>query len=147
MLAETLEVGRPVLPVVWLLLKSERSAVVEVSGKFTGGPFAKDVDRSGHFLLRDSLILLLFGGRSQTLPGQSSLREKKVMIWRVGWWCWWGYLYKVHEDVPETLHVVSPALLYPEVGVDAGVSGRPCQVLVFPVGNVLVSPSVSVLLS
>ena len=73
-MAETLEVGRPVLPVVWLLLKSERSAVVEVSGKFTGGPFTKDVDRSGHFLLRDSLVLLLLGSGPQTLPRQSSLR-------------------------------------------------------------------------
>ena len=57
------------------------------------------------------------------------------------------YLYKVHEDVSETLHIVPPALLYPQVGVDAGVPGRPSQVLVFPVGNVLVSPGVSVLLS
>ena len=76
-MAETLKVGRPVLPVVWLLLKSERSAVVEVSGKFTWSAFTKDVDRSGHFLLRDSLVLLLFGGRPQTLPWQSSLRGNK----------------------------------------------------------------------
>ena len=59
----------------------------------------------------------------------------------------WCYLYKVHEDVSQTLHVVPPALLYPQVGVDAGVPGGPSQVLVFPVGNVLVSPRVSVLLS
>ena len=63
----------------------------------------------------------------------------------VGWWC--CYLYKVHEDVSETLHVVPPALLYAQVSVDAGVPGGACQVLVFPVGNVLVSPGVSVLLS
>ena len=57
------------------------------------------------------------------------------------------YLYKVHEDVSETLHVVPPALLNAEVGVDAGVPGGAGQVLVFPVGDVLVSPRVSVLLS
>ena len=59
----------------------------------------------------------------------------------------WCYLYKVHEDVSETLHVVPPALLDAQVGVDAGIPGGPGQVLVFPVGNVLVSPGVSVLLS
>ena len=56
-------------------------------------------------------------------------------------------LYKVHEDVPEALHVISPALLDPKVSVDAGVPGGACEVLVFPVGDVLVGPGVSVLLS
>ena len=55
-------------------------------------------------------------------------------------------LYKVHEDVPEALHVISPALLDPKVSVDAGVPGGACEVLVFPVGDVLVSAGVAVLL-
>ena len=36
-------------------------------------------------------------------------------------------LNKVHEDVSEALHVVSPALLDAEVGVDAGVPGGACK--------------------
>ena len=56
------------------------------------------------------------------------------------------YLDEVHEDVSQTLHVVPPALLYPQVRVDAGVPCRACEVLVFPVGNVLVCPGVPVLL-
>ena len=56
------------------------------------------------------------------------------------------YLDKVHENVSQTLHVVSPALLDAEVSVDAGVPRSPGQVLVFSVGDVLVCPRVSVLL-
>ena len=55
-------------------------------------------------------------------------------------------LYKVHEDVPEALHVISPALLDPKVSVDAGVPGGSCEVLVFPVGDVLVGARVPELL-
>lgn len=58
---------------------------------------------------------------------------------------WTTYLDKVHEDISEALHVVPPALLYAKVGVDAGVAGRPRQVLVFSVGDVLVGPGVPVL--
>ena len=38
---------------------------------------------------------------------------------------------EVHEDVSEALHVVPPALLDAEVGVDGGVAGRAGQVFVF----------------
>ena len=41
------------------------------------------------------------------------------------------YLDEVHEDVSEALHVVSPALLDAEVGVDRRVSSCARQVLVF----------------
>jgi len=54
------------------------------------------------------------------------------------------YLDKVHEDVSEALHIVPPALLNAEVGVDAGVAGRARQVLVFSIGDVLVGPGVPV---
>jgi hypothetical protein len=56
------------------------------------------------------------------------------------------YLDEVHEDVAEALHVVPSALLNAEVGVDAGVARRPRQVLVLPVGDVLVGPRITVLL-
>ena len=58
----------------------------------------------------------------------------------------YGYLYEVHEDVSETLHIVPPALLDAEVGVDAGVSGGAGEVLVFSVGDVLVGAGIPVLL-
>ena len=41
------------------------------------------------------------------------------------------HLDEVHEDVSEALHVVSPALLDAEVGVDRRVSSCARQVLVF----------------
>ena len=41
------------------------------------------------------------------------------------------YLYEVHEDIAETLHVVPSALLDAKVGVDRGVPSCPREVLVF----------------
>ena len=53
---------------------------------------------------------------------------------------------EVHEDVAQGFHVVPPTLLDTQVGVDGGVAGGAGQVLVFPVGNVLVAAGVPVLL-
>ena len=61
-------------PVVWLFLESERSTVVEVSCKLAWGSLAQNINGSGHFLFGDSFIFLLFGGSTQPLPGQSSLK-------------------------------------------------------------------------
>ena len=44
---------------------------------------------------------------------------------------------EVHENVPQRLHVVPSRLLNAEMSVDGCVSGRPGEVLVFPVRNVL----------
>jgi hypothetical protein len=49
-------------------------------------------------------------------------------------------------DVAEALLVVPSALLNAEVGVDADVARRPRQVLVLPVGDVLMGPRISVFL-
>ena len=57
-----------------------------------------------------------------------------------------NYLDEVHENISKTLHIIPPALLDTKVGVDAGVPSGASQVLVFPVGDVLVCPCVSVLL-
>ena len=75
-----------VSPVVWLLLESERSAVVEVSGELAGGSLAQNIDGSGHFFLGDSFIFLLFGGRAESLPRQSSLSINqivKIFFWQM----------------------------------------------------------------
>ena len=55
-------------------------------------------------------------------------------------------LQKVHENVSQRFHVVSPRLLDPQVGVDGGISCRTRQVLVLPVWNVLVRAVVPELL-
>lgn len=52
---------------------------------------------------------------------------------------------EVHQDVSQRFHVVPPTLLYPKVSVDGSVSRGTSQVLVLPVGDVLVTAGVSVL--
>ena len=48
--------------VVWLVVKAERSGVVEVDGKLIGEATAENLGRSGHLLLHDTIVLLLLGG-------------------------------------------------------------------------------------
>ena len=55
------------------------------------------------------------------------------------------YLNEIHKNISETLHIIPPALLYAQVGVYAGVPSRTGQVLVLPVGYVLVRAGVPVL--
>lgn len=55
-----------------------------------------------------------------------------------------GAAVEVHKDVAERLKVVTTALLNAQVCVDAGIASRACQVLVLPVGNVLVRLGVAV---
>ncbi len=74
-----------------------------------------------------TLVFLLLGGRPEALP-----RE--------------GPGDKVHEDVPERLHIVASTLFNAQVSVDAGVASCAGQILVFPVGNVSVGPSIAILL-
>ena len=113
--------------VVGAFLEPQPAAVVQVHGELGRVSFAEDLDGRRHLLLADLLILLLLGRCFESLPRQSSTVE-------------------VHQDVAKRLHVVSSGLLDAQVRVDAGVTGRARQVLVFPVGNVLTSPVVSKLL-
>ena len=53
---------------------------------------------------------------------------------------------EVHKNISKWLHVVSSALLNTKVCVDARVPSRPCQVLVFTVGNVLTSSIITIFL-
>ena len=65
------------------------------------------------------LVLLVDSSLSrQTLPRQFPLEE-------------------VHEDVTESLHIVSPGLFDSDVGVNTGVSGSACERLAIFVLNVL----------
>ena len=74
-----------------------------------------------------TFVFLLLCRGAQTLPWQSSRDE-------------------VHQNVTQTLHVVSAALLDTEMCVNAGVSRRTRKVLVFSVRYVGVRPCVPVLL-
>ena len=67
--------------------------------------------RSGTGPRTHLFVLLLLGGSLESLPGEGAAVE-------------------VHEHVAQGLHVVPPALLDTQVGVDGGVARRPRQVLV-----------------
>ena len=51
---------------------------------------------------------------------------------------------EVHEDIAQALQVVPSTLFDAQVGVDGGIAGRPCQVFVLPVRNVIPTFRVSI---
>lgn len=113
--------------VVGLVVKAKGAAKVEVCGKLRWVSFTQDFNRSGHFLLADSLILLSLCGSLQTLPWQRAQVE-------------------VHEHIAKRLQVISSGLLYAQVGVDGSVASSASQVFVLAIRDVLVGASISVLL-
>ena len=78
-------------------------------------------------IIKLTFVFLLLRCGAQTLPRQSSSDE-------------------VHQNVAQTLHVVSAALLDPEMRVNAGVARRTRKILVFSVRYVGVCPRVAVFL-
>lgn len=113
--------------VVGLIVEAEGASIVEIDGELVGEAPAKHFGRSGHFLLHDSVILLLFGGSLQALP-------------------WEGASAEVQHDVAKRFHIVTTRLLDTEMRVDRGISGRASQVLVLTVRDVEMSFGVTVLL-
>jgi len=90
--------------VVRRLLEPQTSAVVQIHGELGGETLAQHLHRRGHLLLTDLLVLLLLGGGLQSLPWEAASVE-------------------VHENIAQTLHVISATLLNSKVGVDGGISG------------------------
>lgn len=113
--------------VVGLVVKAERTAVVEVDGKLVGEATAEDVGRGGHLLLHDAVVLLLLGSSLKALPWQGAAQE-------------------VHEDITKRLEVVTTGLLDTEMGVDRRVTSSTSEVLVLTVGDVEMCLGVTVLL-
>lgn len=116
----------PEVRVIGLVIESQGSSVVEVDCKLVGVSSAKNFGRGCHLLLHDTIVLLLLGGRLESLPRQRSPQ-------------------KVHEDVTEGLEVISSGLLDTEMGVNGGVSRGTRQVLVLSVRDVQVGLWVPVL--
>jgi hypothetical protein len=78
--------------VVRLVVEAERAGVVEVDGELVGEATAEDLSGCGHLLLHDAVVLLLLGGRLQTLPRETATAEVK-------------------HDISEGLHVITAGLL------------------------------------
>ncbi len=63
--------------VIRLVIKTERTSVVEIDGEFVGEATAEHLGGSGHLLLHDTVIFLLLGSGLQSLPGKGSAAEVK----------------------------------------------------------------------
>ena len=113
--------------VIRLVIETQRASVVQVDGELVGESTAEDLGGSSHLLLHDAVILLLLGGRLQSLPGKRATAE-------------------VQHDIAQRLHVVTARLLHSQVGVDTGIAGSTGQVLVLTVRDVEVSLRVAVFL-
>jgi hypothetical protein len=78
--------------VIRFVVKVEGTNVVEVDGELVGKATAKVFGRSGHLLLHDAVILVLFGSSLETLPWEGSSAE-------------------VEQNVSKRLHVITTGLL------------------------------------
>lgn len=107
----------PEVAVVGPLVELQAADVVEVEGKFGWKAAAEDVAGRCSLLEQDLGILVLLVGGAKALPGKAAAE-------------------KVEQDVAERLKVVAPALLDPEVRVEACIAGGAGQGLVLPVGDV-----------
>jgi hypothetical protein len=61
--------------IVWLVVETKRSSIVEIDGKLVGESTAEDFSWSCHLLLHDSVVLLLLCGSFQTLPWKRATAE------------------------------------------------------------------------
>lgn len=61
--------------VIRFVIEPQRAGIVKVNGKFVREATAKDLGRSGHFLLHDTVVLLLLGCSLQSLPGKGATAE------------------------------------------------------------------------
>lgn len=113
--------------VIGLVIKAQRTGVVQVNGELVGETTAEDLGRGGHLLFHDTVVLLLLGSSLQTLPGERTTAE-------------------VEHDITQRFHVIASRLLDTEVSVDTGITGSSSKVLVLTIGNVEVSLGVTVFL-
>lgn len=88
---------------------------------------AEVLDGGSLLLLSNLLVLLLVGGSLKTLPWQSAAQE-------------------VHEDVAESLEIITTRLFASQMGVDTHVSSGAGQRLALAVRDMLLSLGVTVLL-
>jgi hypothetical protein len=79
--------------VVWLVVEAEGAGVVQVDGELVREATAEHLGGGGHLLLHDAVVLLLLGGRLETLPGKGATAE-------------------VEHDVSEGLHVITAGLFW-----------------------------------
>lgn len=104
-------------PVVRLLFKLERAAVLHELSEFTWVAPAQFLKRRLNLLFLDVVVLFILAPTRQALPRQRASHE-------------------VEQDVTDRLEVISARLLNAFVGRDGSVAGRAGEVLAVLVGDV-----------
>ncbi len=113
--------------VVGGVFEAQVSNVRKVLVELLGEALAQLLDGRRLLLLANLFVLLLVGGRLETLPRKTATEE-------------------VHEDVSQRLQVVSPRLLTSQVCVDAHVTSRARERFPLAIGNVLLRLRIAILL-
>lgn len=93
--------------IVWILGKTQTSAVVHKLSEFLWLVLAKFLDGDFLLLLLNVIILLLLGSAWKPLPRKWSFQE-------------------IEQDMTNTFKIVSSRLLVSNVSVDGSVSGSTC---------------------
>jgi len=89
--------------IVWLLFKSQISYILSESQKSIRKTFAKIFKFCVSFTVSDSIVLFFLCFRLETHPGQTSL-------------------HKVHDDMEDSLEVISSSLFYAVVRMNGSIS-------------------------
>lgn len=113
--------------VIWGILESKVADVAEVLVELLWEAIAEFGNWRSLLLLSNLLVLLLVGRSLESLPWQTSAKE-------------------VHEDVAESLEIVTARLLTAEMGVDRHVASGSGKRLSLAIWDVLLGLWVAVLL-
>jgi hypothetical protein len=68
--------------IIWLIVETERTSVVQVDGELVGEAKAKNLARSVHLLLHAAAILLLLSSSLYSLPWERATEEIEQIISR-----------------------------------------------------------------
>jgi hypothetical protein len=94
--------------VVGFIIEAERTSIVQEDAELIGEATAEEIRGSRHLLFHYTVVLLLFGGHLEALPGKGTTKE-------------------IHQDVSEGFYIISACLLDTQMGVDGHVVGGPSQ--------------------
>jgi len=104
--------------IVGILSEAKLSAVVHVLLELFGVTLAQLIHSDFQLLLLDVIVLFVLASPRKALPGETPSQE-------------------IEEHMADGLQVISSRLFIANVGVDAGISCRACEVLALSERNVL----------
>ena len=113
--------------IVRLIIEAKSTSVIQEDAKLGGESTTQEIRGSGHFLLHDTIVLLLLRCSLEALPGKGASKE-------------------VHQDVSKRFEIIATSLLDTQVSVDGGVAGSSSEILVLSVRDMKMGLGVTELL-